>query len=49
MKRKLFDLLISDNKEEINNFIIENGKSPKIISPIQIVKPKKGENENGKE
>lgn len=48
---KLLDLLIKNNKEDINNFIMENGKDPKVICPIQIVEDriKKEEDVNGKE
>ena len=40
-KCRLFELLILNYKEDINNYLMENGKSPKIISPIQIIKKKK--------
>ena len=34
---RLYDLLIKDNKEDINNFLMENGKDPKVICPIQFI------------
>lgn len=42
---KLIELLILNNKDSINSYLMEKGKSPKIISPIQIIKK---ENENGR-
>jgi hypothetical protein len=42
---KLFELLILNCKDSINNYLMEKGKSPKIISPIQIKKKEKEENE----
>ena len=45
-KSKLFDLLIKNSKKDINNYLMENGKSPKLIRPIQFDKKEKG-NSNG--
>lgn len=47
---ELFELLILNCEEDINNFIMENGKSPKSISPIRIFdKDEEEEEKNGEE
>lgn len=40
------DLLREDDKEKIKNYVIENGKEPKVICPIMF---EKGDNKNESE
>ena len=46
--KKLFELLILNCKDEVTNFIMEHGKSPKPVVPFQEVKKEKENDENGK-
>lgn len=31
----VFELLIKNNPEEIHEFLISNGKEPKVVSPVR--------------
>lgn len=38
IKDNFFELLIENDKSKLKDFLILNGKTPKVISPIMFVK-----------
>lgn len=47
--KKLFELLILNCREDITNFIMEQGKSPKPVVPFQKVEKEEENKKYGKE
>ena len=43
------ELLRLNDQEKVKNFVVENGKEPKIICPIMFIKKGDSENDDDKE